>query len=105
SFIRFFSFLYVLSFPTRRSSDLYTCLRIVVVSRVAILGHFQRACSVIHLRAIAPRRRRENENANSTLLSPYFHPTVTQQFAFSLDRKSTRLNSSHQIISYAVFCL
>src|SRR5438552_6899453 len=25
--------------------------------------------------------------------------------AQSLDRKSTRLNSSHQIISYAVFCL
>src|SRR5258708_27189520 len=24
---------------------------------------------------------------------------------FKLDRKSTRLNSSHQIISYAVFCL
>src|SRR3990170_6681792 len=24
---------------------------------------------------------------------------------FFLDRKSTRLNSSHQIISYAVFCL
>src|SRR5258708_29606343 len=24
---------------------------------------------------------------------------------FGLDRKSTRLNSSHQIISYAVFCL
>src|SRR5258708_28743167 len=24
---------------------------------------------------------------------------------FNLDRKSTRLNSSHQIISYAVFCL
>src|SRR5438552_11252131 len=24
---------------------------------------------------------------------------------FSADRKSTRLNSSHQIISYAVFCL
>src|SRR5258708_16177389 len=27
------------------------------------------------------------------------------QQAFTLDRKSTRLNSSHQIISYAVFCL
>src|SRR5258708_9358433 len=26
-------------------------------------------------------------------------------FGESLDRKSTRLNSSHQIISYAVFCL
>src|SRR5438552_8787174 len=25
--------------------------------------------------------------------------------AVALDRKSTRLNSSHQIISYAVFCL
>src|SRR5258708_10355798 len=25
--------------------------------------------------------------------------------AFGADRKSTRLNSSHQIISYAVFCL
>src|SRR5258708_19551103 len=25
--------------------------------------------------------------------------------AFCTDRKSTRLNSSHQIISYAVFCL
>src|SRR5258708_26222274 len=25
--------------------------------------------------------------------------------AFGSDRKSTRLNSSHQIISYAVFCL
>src|SRR5258708_21960612 len=25
--------------------------------------------------------------------------------AVSLDRKSTRLNSSHQIISYALFCL
>src|SRR3954465_2075136 len=26
-------------------------------------------------------------------------------YAVSLDRKSTRLNSSHTIISYAVFCL
>src|SRR5258708_8693586 len=27
------------------------------------------------------------------------------QFVIDQDRKSTRLNSSHQIISYAVFCL
>src|SRR5256885_11983104 len=26
-------------------------------------------------------------------------------FSFPLDRKSTRLNSSHLVISYAVFCL
>src|SRR5690625_7800519 len=29
----------------------------------------------------------------------------TAQSTFSLDRKSTRLNSSHVAISYAVFCL
>src|SRR5438552_7170326 len=28
-----------------------------------------------------------------------------REVAFFKDRKSTRLNSSHQIISYAVFCL
>src|SRR5438552_13879608 len=30
---------------------------------------------------------------------------LTPEMLDSLDRKSTRLNSSHQIISYAVFCL
>src|SRR5258708_29290563 len=29
----------------------------------------------------------------------------SRSHAFTADRKSTRLNSSHQIISYAVFCL
>src|SRR5258708_3108327 len=31
--------------------------------------------------------------------------TGVQTCALPIDRKSTRLNSSHQIISYAVFCL
>src|SRR5258708_21342501 len=40
---------------------------------------------------------------DSTLLS---HDLFEGVFARAgLDRKSTRLNSSHQIISYAVFCL
>src|SRR5256885_6721147 len=30
---------------------------------------------------------------------------VTGQYFYHLDRKSTRLNSSHLVISYAVFCL
>src|SRR5256885_16487894 len=30
---------------------------------------------------------------------------ATQQAAVATDRKSTRLNSSHLVISYAVFCL
>src|SRR5258708_15375694 len=32
-------------------------------------------------------------------------PTLVDVQSKMLDRKSTRLNSSHQIISYAVFCL
>src|SRR5258708_17357776 len=36
----------------------------------------------------------------ATTLTPAFRYSVTLA-----DRKSTRLNSSHQIISYAVFCL
>src|SRR5947208_12934848 len=32
-------------------------------------------------------------------------PTIPAKYLVTLDRKSTRLNSSHQIISYAVFCL
>src|SRR5947207_6519801 len=31
--------------------------------------------------------------------------TMTQKLNISQDRKSTRLNSSHTVISYAVFCL
>src|SRR5206468_7965306 len=30
---------------------------------------------------------------------------ITKKLGFNLDRKSTRLNSSHDQISYAVFCL
>src|SRR5690606_41770331 len=37
---------------------------------------------------------------------PYKHPAAIEEFDNGdLDRKSTRLNSSHVKISYAVFCL
>src|SRR5689334_23537308 len=65
------------SFPTRRSSDL-------AVSR--------RACS-------ASRESGSTAAARGrTLLGTGRPPTAS-------DRKSTRLNSSHSSISYAVFCL
>src|SRR5256885_11854811 len=38
------------------------------------------------------------------LLIPYY-PGAKPTACMSLDRKSTRLNSSHLVISYAVFCL
>src|SRR5206468_11565967 len=76
--------------PTRRSSDL---------SSVA-----------------APRRSNAGEPSasNSSRSQPTPTPTVTRprestspsgSASAGLDRKSTRLNSSHDQISYAVFCL
>src|SRR5258708_14987824 len=41
----------------------------------------------------------------SAFQSPNVFPAVVVYDRPSGDRKSTRLNSSHQIISYAVFCL
>src|SRR2546429_6233115 len=58
----------------------------------------QRSNESAHLRMIHPEkflRRRHCRNA----------PGVEQYDARSQDRKSTRLNSSHGYISYAVFCL
>src|SRR5258708_16644645 len=43
--------------------------------------------------------------AQLTHLAPWTVEMAGKVFATILDRKSTRLNSSHQIISYAVFCL
>src|SRR5207244_10966848 len=64
------------SFPTRRSSDLTR----------------QRA------RDAPPRQSAGSRRSRCS-------PTSPTPARVRLDRKSTRLNSSHQIISYAVFCL
>src|SRR5215467_2228564 len=42
--------------------------------------------------------------AEFTVLQPHYN-LVERDFERTLDRKSTRLNSSHLVISYAVFCL
>src|SRR5438034_2574370 len=47
-----------------------------------------------------PITRRRNQQAAFTFLVE-LHPTTSDRG----DRKSTRLNSSHTVISYAVFCL
>src|SRR5258708_11987235 len=49
---------------------------------------------------------RFRRNNRCSTVFPNWHENQIQQSAWSLqtDRKSTRLNSSHQIISYAVFC-
>src|SRR5258708_28121942 len=48
-----------------------------------------------------------DERARSGLFLAFQYPSEIPGVSIAnfLDRKSTRLNSSHQIISYAVFCL
>src|SRR5690349_13082123 len=70
------------SFPTRRSSDLPQAGH----DHAALAGHRERA---------APRRP-----GRDALAGPAAGPGFLLR-----DRKSTRLNSSHVEISYAVFCL
>src|SRR5437763_13119469 len=74
------------SFPTRRSSDLFLQ---VGVPAVAVFEHglAEKKCKVlVDFPAVGLESRRG--------LCTFFP-----------DRKSTRLNSSHRCISYAVFCL
>src|SRR5437762_6495132 len=71
------------SFPTRRSSDLGDIL--AARSRIAG-GIFETAC------------------VESIPLSELCEARVFCKLEY-IDRKSTRLNSSHRCISYAVFCL
>src|SRR5207253_10957930 len=83
------------SFPTRRSSDLHHS-SIDLVDRLGDL----RAPSLVRRRGQLPfelRARQPQRFERSSFLRIL---TATTQ-----DRKSTRLNSSHVAISYAVFCL
>src|SRR5438876_9175158 len=50
------------------------------------------------------RRRRQSELVRCASRQPALHST-RRAGAQVVDRKSTRLNSSHPSISYAVFCL
>src|SRR3712207_8276895 len=52
-----------------------------------------------------PRVTMEHERVESTPLRRPTRPGQTGRAAGEGDRKSTRLNSSHANISYAVFCL
>src|SRR5437660_7695513 len=69
------------SFPTRRSSDLLEVKN----------GNYAQAIE----------RLREAVNLDSQAMN--YHLLLARESR--LDRKSTRLNSSHVAISYAVFCL
>src|SRR5256885_6848495 len=64
-------------------------------------AHHERACVLLHRARVLPQRV-DHFSEPSVVVA--LHPLV----GFGrrgVDRKSTRLNSSHLVISYAVFCL
>src|SRR5207244_5095020 len=83
------------SFPTRRSSDLARAGR--DDHRRGPSHERERRHPVPRFVATGDRRRGDQQ--------PHGRRRDRRDLALAEDRKSTRLNSSHQIISYAVFCL
>src|SRR5207248_11720109 len=92
------------SFPTRRSSDLDLADRQMTarfetraLSRHGLAEHdADRRPPEVQLVAVEVDRVHTGRGV---------HVVRTAQVADLADRKSTRLNSSHRTISYAVFCL
>src|SRR5437899_6137470 len=88
------------SFPTRRSSDLLDAMRHHLVSDVPVVLFLSGGTDSACLAAAA----RQAGAQNLTAMTVGF---TEEEFDESevRDRKSTRLNSSHLGISYAVYCL
>src|SRR5690606_41662883 len=91
------------SFPTRRSSDLF-----FVQFGFLTLFNPSKSCKTdvfvqhLHLSKTNSLHQVELEIQRSWRI---FLSHVVQHLFSIVDRKSTRLNSSHVKISYAVFCL
>src|SRR5690606_40937513 len=92
-----------LSFPTRRSSDLVMVFDPMSPQAVqqsgfsvaADLDELLTTCDIVSLHCPLTNETRKLIDASR----------LSQMKPNALDRKSTRLNSSHVKISYAVFCL
>src|SRR5690554_7376051 len=93
------------SFPTRRSSDLLYNRNIVnKLVRQHKYNDVKKSYDLTKLKLkrqpLHQVRKAIKKEKNARQL-----PTIQENSVSSLDRKSTRLNSSHVRISYAVFCL
>src|SRR5207253_3466182 len=90
---------YLHSFPTRRSSDLLV-LGLEdpkkAMGRKRLYGIQENPEAIDSLKRMMSQRITPRLSPPDTAHEPKFH---------EIDRKSTRLNSSHVAISYAVFCL
>src|SRR5690606_40522017 len=88
------------SFPTRRSSDLALVLEIIQGRTTVAEASRQFDLTPLEVESWVEDGKRGMENALRAKPED-----VREQYERQLDRKSTRLNSSHVKISYAVFCL
>src|SRR5207249_5550859 len=88
------------SFPTRRSSDLRR--RLSVEERMALFVKVGEAVAYAHGNLVV---HRDIKPSNVLVAGSGEVKLLDFGIAKVLDRKSTRLNSSHVSISYAVFCL
>src|SRR5207249_12178535 len=91
------------SFPTRRSSDLSPAVPTAPIPLKTVKGD-------IVLAAMSPDGRSLlyitwQYDLNPTVVTAWLLPLNAGDTGELEDRKSTRLNSSHVSISYAVFCL
>src|SRR5690606_41571432 len=92
---------YLHSFPTRRSSDLFTFdinnELFSDLQRQQLRDQF--GAAITEVGAYIGKRNVEGGGRQDTLEHSSY------RIVAGVDRKSTRLNSSHVKISYAVFCL
>src|SRR5258708_21699463 len=79
----------------------------LVLHTVLAERNVARAAERLHVTpsAVSNALARLRAGMNDPLVTRKGRGIVPTPRAMELDRKSTRLNSSHQIISYAVFCL
>src|SRR5687768_17816951 len=86
------------SFPTRRSSDLLDPLARLRLRR---RGRYHRhdLVPILHVHQVQRHLRETEVHEVAVTFDQSWNRELTG------DRKSTRLNSSHGYISYAVFCL
>src|SRR5258708_25968965 len=81
----------------------YIFILFILITMTNIANSDQSSGSIYHLNPneiLNLKKKAEIDSKASYRLYEYY--TLSE---YNEDRKSTRLNSSHQIISYAVFCL
>src|SRR5205807_10413381 len=84
-------------FPTRRSSDLQSAEETGLLRR--------RRLARVRWRHAAERARAAPAGDDVAAQQDVSSASARRRSGNRRDRKSTRLNSSHLVISYAVFCL